>query len=111
MNCPEALKNDVINKFNKLHPYLEIEDVEVIYYKAESIYLSLAFPYCHDLAKVPENRSDAYRLILLCMEEILERAGCSSAVSYSENGLSISFGSDGISAFLQNLIKGKCKVP
>ena len=107
--CGKSLKDEMVFNFSQKYPYLDQDEVEAIFFKAKSIYLSLSFPYHHEI--IPSDRPDAYRLIWMIMDEILERNGCSSAISYSENGLSITFNGDGLSSFLQSMIKGKCKAP
>lgn len=109
--CGKSLKDEIVFNFSQKYPYLDQGEVEAIFFKAKSIYLSLSFPYHHEITEIPSDRPDAYRLIWMIMDEILERNGCSSAISYSENGLSITFNGDGLSSFLQSMIKGKCKAP
>lgn len=74
--------------FRKRYNYLSFEEVNDIYQDALDYYLSLAYPLNHSITEIPEERLGDLRYIRILMRNILERAGCTSAVAYSENGLS-----------------------
>lgn len=92
------------NNFKRNYSYLTTSDVEDIYETALGIYLSLKFPLHNNVVDIPENNIRDINWIRLCMKEILERSGASSAVAYSENGLSIQYDNSMLSSTLMSML-------
>lgn len=104
MSSYTALTED----FQKEYPYLSKDDIIRLFKRAEGLYLDLAFPFDHSVDSVASivcSRPRALNWIRDCMIELLERSGCSSAVGYSENGLSFSFDGATVSDRLLSRIK------
>lgn len=82
-----TIQNSIRVKF----PHLSMTDVTEIYEQALYDYLSIVYPYDKSIVAVPVGHERDYEWLKARMIDIVERAGCSSAKAYSENGLSISF--------------------
>lgn len=90
------------------YDYLSKPEIDSLFDTAKNTYLSLAFPFAPELMEIPYDRPRAYQWIYDCMEELLEKEGCASMSSYSENGLSITWdGGSGISKSLKAQIVPK----
>jgi hypothetical protein len=95
-------EKEVKDFFQRKFPYIDKKDVDIIFCRAQNAYLDLAFPFNVKRVCIPCTHSRAWSWVFDCMVEITEREGASGAVSYSENGLSMSWDSSQIS---QGLIK------
>ena len=97
---------DYQNYFKKKYSHLEYYDLEVLEGTAKEILCHLLFKSTKTISE--ENKKYAYEeykfWILRCMQEMIERMGITSAISYSENGVSIRFGSEQLSSALINEI-------
>lgn len=85
-------------------PYLEINVVKDIYIRALYDYLNLRFPFDKSITSIPKGSERDYVWVKKRMVDIIERAGASSAIAYSENGLSIRFDDAGISSELSSQV-------
>ncbi len=96
------LKNEAETRraFSQKYDYLNDGEVKLIYDKALATYLEKAFPFDHSYTSVPVDRPRGYQWIFNCMEEIIERNGCSSMTKYAENGLTLEWDSTGVSVGL-----------
>ena len=101
---------EVLSRFKNKYDYLSSTEIDALYDVAKTTYLDLAFPFEQDITDVPSDRPRAYTWIYDCMGEILERSGCSSMTSYSENGLSISWDRTGVSNGLLSRVTPKVGV-
>jgi len=90
--------------FRAKYNYLSEDEVEELYEKALMIYLELQYPLHKTVHTIPERNLRGITWIKMCMQEILERSGVSSAVAYSENGLSIRYDSSVVSSTLMQLL-------
>lgn len=103
---------DVQARFAAKYGYLSAEEVESIYRLALGVYLATLYPYEPSRTEFPEDRARDVYWIELAMQQIVERSGASSAVAYSENGLSIQFDSSFlVSKDLRRLITPNVGVP
>ena len=108
----QKLLRDARARFAAKYEYLSDEEVEGIYRLALGVYLATLFPFEATITEFPEDRPRDVYWIELAMTQILERSGASSAVAYSENGLSIEFdGSMIVSEGLRKLITPYVGVP
>ena len=103
-------QKDVISAFVQKYPYLEYDEVLDIYSSALCTYIDLTYPFEPNMFEVPENNPRIYQWIYDCMNEIVERNGVSSLTAYSENGMSWTWDSSGISEGLRKRIVPKCGV-
>lgn len=101
---------DVKRAFQKQHGYLPDDEVSRVYEVALKTYLDLAFPFDHSITSIPADRPRGYVWVYECMGEIMERSGCQSMKSYSENGLSITWDNSGVSKNLLNRLMPKVGV-
>lgn len=104
-------QKDVISAFVQKYSYLEYDEVLDIYSSALCTYIDLTYPFEPNMFEVPENNPRIYQWIYDCMNEIVERNGVSSLTAYSENGMSWTWDSSGISEGLRKRIVPKCGVP
>lgn len=97
---------DYKNYFIKKYPHLRHLDLDTLEGSAKEILCHLLFKSTKRISK--EDKEYAYEehkfWILRCMQEMIERNGMTSAISYSENGISIRFGSEQLSSELINEI-------
>jgi len=96
--------------FHKKYPYLSDEQLEDLYECSCDLYLSLSFPFNHEITEIPEEYVRDITIVRKIMEETLERDGFSSFTAYSENGMSFTFDNANISSNLLRLIVPKAKV-
>lgn len=93
---------DYYSYFKRKYPYINDEDLEILEFQAKEILIHLLFKSSKRATR--EQREYAYdeyaMWILRCMQEIVERQGMTSALSYSENGISITFSREQISKAL-----------
>lgn len=101
---------EVKTAFRKKYDYLNANEIDITYQTAIQTYLDIAFPFDASITKIPEDRPRAYAWVYDCMCEIIEKSGCSSMTSYSENGLSISWDSTGVSKGLKKRITPRAGV-
>lgn len=92
--------------FKKKYPHIEDYDLEILEGSAKEILCHLLFKSSKSTTN--EDRIYAYEeykyWILRCMQEMIERMGATSSISYSENGISITFGQEQLSSALVNEI-------
>lgn len=92
--------------FNKKYPHIEDYDLKILEESSKEILCHLLFKSSKRITV--EDKEYAYEeykfWILRCMQEMIERMGCTSAISYSENGISISFSQEQLSSALVNEI-------
>ena len=98
-------------RFHARYPYLSTDEVERLYQFALGAYLTLSFPFDKSIMELPDNRVRDVFWIEACMQEQLERSGCTSMTAYIENGLSATFDASQISNGLRKLITPKVGVP
>ncbi len=96
---------DYVARITTKYPWLSEEDAEEIIAKAKMFYYGIVYKsdmsfYDEDDIETP--RKNAW--LLACCDEIVERAGCSSATAYRENGLQINFDHSQISLGLINML-------
>jgi hypothetical protein len=87
------------------YPWLSAEDAMEILSKAKMFYYGIV--YKSDISHYDEDDEETPRKtawLLACCDEIVERAGCSSATAYRENGLQINFDHSQISLGLINML-------
>ncbi len=90
---------DYLVEMQKKFPYLKDEEIKICYEIAKEILLNTLYPFDEDRDERPtRNTMWVYR----CMVEIIERNGMSSALSYKENGYSITFDRTQVSQGLMN---------
>jgi len=89
------------------YSYLSDDDVERIVNKAQAFYLFYRYPTDMSINPfdTPIEGFKAEQWVLAACDEIIERAGVSSAVAYKENGISIDFKTAQLSPTLINQIK------
>lgn len=79
--------------FKRKYPHLEEEDIEIYHEGAKEVLLHLLFKSTYKITqKQKETAFENYKMwILKCMQEYIERDGNTSALHYSENGISVTF--------------------
>jgi hypothetical protein len=107
MNTALAVRQSIANAY----PYFSVTEIADLYDIALFDYLTLRFPYDRSITDVPIGDERDYVWIRQRMVEIIERSGFSSAVAYSENGLSIRFDNSYMSKGLASKIIPKVGVP
>ena len=103
-------ESEVKAVFRTKYGYLTSTEVNAVYDTALNTYLEMAFPFEPTLTTIPADRPRAWTWVYDCMNEIMERSGCSSMTEYSENGLSIKWDRAGISKGLLSRITPKVGV-
>ena len=96
---------DYVTRLTTKYPWLSEADATEIVDKAKMFYYGIVYKcdashYDEDDTETP--RKTAW--IKACCDEIVERAGCSSATAYRENGLQINFDNSEISLGLINML-------
>lgn len=95
---------DYLSYFKRKYPHIEEDDLDILHDTAKEILIHLLFKSSYIVSK--ERKEIAYReyryWILRCMQEMIERSGMTSAIAYSENGISISFSQEQLSEALIN---------
>lgn len=82
-------------------PYFSDEEVELIVNRAKSILVEQLYPDNLTINYESYEVSKRFEMwIYDCCVELIERDGCSSYTSYSENGISKNFGRAGVSSAL-----------
>ena len=96
---------DYVARITSKYPWLSEEDAEEIIAKAKMFYYGIV--YKSDISHYDEDDEETPRKsawLLACCDEIVERAGCSSATAYRENGLQMNFDHSQISLGLINML-------
>lgn len=97
---------DYLYYFKRKYPHIEHYDLEILEGSAKEILCHLLFKSSKKVSN--EDKEYAYEehkfWILRAMQEMIERIGATSAISYSENGVSITFGQEQLSTALLNEI-------
>lgn len=93
---------DYIQYFQKKYPHLDLNDIQMLEEQAKETLIHLLFKSKN---KVSDSQKESayvdYRYwIMKCMQEMIERTGMTSAISYKENGISITWGREGLSQSL-----------
>ena len=96
---------DYVDRIKRKYPWLSEEDADEIIAKAKMFYYGIVYKsnitfYDEDDVETP--RKSAW--LNACCDEIVERAGCSSATAYRENGLQINFDHSQISLGLISML-------
>lgn len=96
---------DYVTRLKSKYPWLSDDDADEVVSKAKLFYYSIV--YKSNISFYDEDDVDTPRKIawvMSCCDEIVERAGCSSATAYRENGLQINFDNSQISLGLINML-------
>lgn len=93
---------ELVSYFKKKYPHIEEDDLDILEDSAKEILIHLLFKSSY---VVDDSRKEyAYEYykywIMRCMQEMIERLGMTSVISYKENGISITFGREQISQSL-----------
>ncbi len=97
---------DFVTEIRTAYPYLSVEDAQRIVNRAKMYYYGRKYPYELD---VDENKKPIVTFkdkmwILEACDELIERLGFSSALSYRENGISWTFDNTKLSRTLLSQI-------
>lgn len=97
---------DYIKYFSRKYPHIQEEDIIIYEEGAKEVLLHLLFKSSTQIALRQKLWAfESYKMwIARCMQEFIERDGNTSALHYSENGLSITFDSTQLSSTLINEI-------
>lgn len=92
--------------FHTKYPHIKVEDLQILEGRAKEILVHLLFK---SSTRITESQQQyAYEnnkyWLYSAIQEMIERLGMTSAVSYSENGISIRFDSAQLSSSLINEI-------
>lgn len=84
---------DYLNIFKTKYPYISPTDLQIFEGRAKEILIHLLFPSEKTVSKENEHYAyDYYKFwIMSAMQEMIERSGATSAISYSENGINIAY--------------------
>lgn len=96
---------DYVSRIRRKYPWLSEEDANEIIAKAKMFYYGIV--YKSYISYYDEDDEETPRKIAwlnACCDEIVERAGCSSATAYRENGLQINFDHSQISIGLISML-------
>ena len=96
---------DYVAIITSKYPWLSVEVAEEIIDQAKMFYYGIV--YKSDMSFYDEDDIETPRKtawLFACCDEIVERAGCSSATAYRENGLQINFDHSQISLGLINML-------
>lgn len=96
---------DYVDRIKRKYPWLSEEDADEIIAKAKMFYYGIVYKSnitFYDEDDVDTPRKSAW--LNACCDEIVERAGCSSATAYRENGLQINFDHSQISLGLISML-------
>lgn len=96
---------DYVARLRTKYPWLSHDDAEEIVEKAQMFYHSIVYK-CDTTVYNTDDTDSPRKMawIRACCDEIIERAGCSSATAYRENGLQINFDNSEISLGLINML-------
>lgn len=93
-------------RLRERYPHLSGNDIEDIVGQAKEILINLLYKTHSKVT--PEQKNQAYSRyeywLYRCMKELVQRNGMENAISYTENGLSITFDSSHLSKSLINEI-------
>lgn len=97
---------DYIKYFLRKYPHIQEEDIIIYEEGAKEVLLHLLFKSSTKITNKQKSWAfESYKMwIARCMQEFIERDGNTSALHYSENGLSITFDSTQLSSTLINEI-------
>jgi len=97
---------DYIKYFSRKYPHIQEEDIIIYEEGAKEVLLHLLFKSSTKITNKQKSWAfESYKMwIARCMQEFIERDGNTSALHYSENGLSITFDSTQLSSTLINEI-------
>lgn len=96
---------DYLVRVKERYPYMKDSDVKRTVEYAKSLYYNHRFPTDVSIDETNYEIPQRHKtLILQICDELVERAGISSAVGYAENGINISFDNAHISRELLNQI-------
>ena len=88
---------DVTAHIHQRYSHITIEEIEIMIECAKDILLDTLYPFNQEITEIPPRK---VTWIYRCVLEQIERKGMSSVVSYSENGISISFDKSQVSETL-----------
>lgn len=92
--------------FKKKYPYMQDYDLDFLIGRSKEILIHLLFPSEKKVSE--ENKAYAYSeyeyWLISCVQEMVERMGCTSAIAYSENGISLRFSEAQLSKELKSEI-------
>lgn len=93
---------DYTNYLIRKYPHIDRDDLDVLVEQAKEILINLSFKsqtiISSDKRAIVLERHKYW--ILRCVNEMIERMGITSVISYRENGISITFDSSQLSSSL-----------
>lgn len=103
-------KNKCLIYFKNKYPYMENDDIELLYDIACDIYINYRYPFS-EVYEVPEKDLLKHPTwFLRCIQEMIDKEGISNVIGYSENGVSVTFDKTGLSQSLIDEIVGEAGV-
>lgn len=107
----EYTKEGIIMYFKNKYNYINEMDLDIMYECAYDILLNLRYPTQSDMIEIPQEFMEKHKTwILRAMQEHIDREGMTNVLSYSENGVSITFDKTGLSKSLIQEITPLAKV-
>ena len=105
MNC-NCNKVNAISYFHDKYPQIKMSDLEMLNESAKEILIHLLFKSSYTVSET--QRAYAYEhyhyWLIRCLQEMIERSGAPSALSNSDNGISISWNQAQLSQALRDEI-------
>lgn len=107
----EYTKEGIVAYYTKKFRHFDQETVEIMYDCAYDIMLNLRYPTQNNIYEIPQDYMSKHRTwIFRCIQNHIDKEGMGNAISYSENGVSITFDKSGIDRDLLNEITPIAKI-
>ena len=107
----EFTKENVINYYKNKYKYMTDEDLEIMYDCAYDIMLNLRYPVHNNIEELPKEYLRKHRTwIFRAIQSHIDKEGMTNALSYRENGVTITFDKTGLPKDLVNEIVPMAKI-
>lgn len=103
-------RETIILYFKNKYNHIREVDFEIMYDCAYDVMLNLRYP-TQNITEIPKDYMDKHKTwILRAMQEHIDKEGMTNVLSYSENGVSVTFDKTGLSKELVNEITPLAKI-
>lgn len=107
----EFTRDNIINYYKNKYNYISEVDLEIMYDCAYNVMLNLRYPTHDNIFELPENYMKKHKTwIFRAIQAHIDKEGMTNALSYRENGVTITFDKTGLPKDLVNEIIPVAKI-
>lgn len=94
----EYNREEIIQYYKNKYKHISEIDIEIMYDCAYDVLFNLRYPTHNTITEIPQSYLDKHKTwIFRCIQDHISKEGMDNVLSYSENGVSVTFDKAGVS--------------